>query len=93
MEEGSVQDVLLIHLVGVGHTALINSPLSQSYVSAVQWPRDFMRDRGAIFSDCFRLLDRAGRNDGTGKRNQILAHIHIVNAGVLVFGPVVYLLK
>lgn len=52
-----------------------------------------MRDRGASFSDCFRPLDRAGRNDAAGKRNQILAQVHIVSSGVLIFGPVVYLLK
>lgn len=52
-----------------------------------------MRDRSASFSDCFRPSDRAERNDGTGKRNQILSKARIVNAGVLVFGPVVCLLK
>lgn len=30
---------------------------------------------------------------GSGKRKQILAQVHIVNAEVLVFGPVVHLLK
>lgn len=52
-----------------------------------------MRDRGASFSDYFRPTDRAGRSDGAGKKNQILAQVHIVNTGVLVFGPVVSLLK
>jgi len=52
-----------------------------------------MRYRGAGFSDCFRPLDRAGRSVGAAKTTQILAQICIANPGVLVFGPVVSLLK